>query len=316
MSNDATPAAEVAIDDALVHSLLAAQHPDLSPLPLGERFEGWDNVTLRLGDHWAVRLPRRAMGAALTETELTWLPRVGASWSFAAPVPSRRGAPGEGFPWSWAVVPWIHGTAAYDAPLDASGARDLGAALAEVHRPVDADAPVNPFRSVALSARAERLDVRLDALEAEHPEAIDGARARHVFAEGARQARGELTWTHLDLHGANVLTRSGRLAGIIDWGDAAAGDPATDLGQALTLVGTKRFRDVLRGYIDAGGAAATKGGIDEGVARRIEAEAVGYAVTLASTDDPVHRPAGWAALADLGLAEAPADALRGGRGAA
>lgn len=272
-------------------------------MPLGERHEGWDNVMLRLGDHWAVRLPRRSAGAALIDTELTWLPRVGASWSFAAPVPFRRGAPGEGFPWSWSVVPWIDGAAAYDAPLDASGAKELGAALAQIHQPAPEDAPANPYRSATLADRAERLDLRLLALEHDYGNAVDGEHARQLYVDGARQPRSARTWTHLDLHGANVLTRHGHMAGIIDWSDMAAGDPATDLGQALVLVGSRRFRDLLRGYASGGGASASRAGLDEQTARRVEAEAVGYAVTLAATDDAVHAAAGWSALVDLQLAE-------------
>ena len=59
-----TPAAEFAIDDALVSGLLADQHQDLARLPLRAVGEGWDNATYRLGDHLAVRLPRRAVSRA------------------------------------------------------------------------------------------------------------------------------------------------------------------------------------------------------------------------------------------------------------
>ena len=56
-----TPAAEWAIDAALVAGLLAEQHPDLADLPLREVDAGWDNALFRLGDDLAVRLPRRAV---------------------------------------------------------------------------------------------------------------------------------------------------------------------------------------------------------------------------------------------------------------
>ncbi len=272
-------------------------------MPIGDRYEGWDNVTYRLGDTWAVRLPRRALGATLLSHELNWLPRLSENWTFAASVPWLRGEPGEGFPWVWAVVPWIDGLPAYDAPFHALGARHLGRALAEIHQPVELETPINPFRSISLSERAERLDMRLAVLEGSHRGIIDGDHARRVYAQGARQACEEFTWAHLDLHGANVLTRDGGFAGIIDWGDAAAGDPATDLGQVLTLVGRRRFRDVVRGYADAGGAVATRSSLSEQTARRVEAEAVGYAVTLANLSEPKHCAAGWRALTDLGFAQ-------------
>ena len=310
VSNDATPPAEVEIDAALVRALLRAQQPEFAKLPIGDRYEGWDNVTFRLGDAWAVRLPRRAASAPLIARECEWLPRVSENWTFATPIPAAHGMPGDGYPWEWAIVPWIDGVTAYDAPLHAMGARQLGTALAQVHQPLPPDAPRNPFRSTPLAERAERLDVRLTALEREYGTLIDGEHARHVYVQGAQPHPTLLTWAHLDLHGRNVLTLNGSFAGIIDWGDAAAGDPATDMGQVLTLVGRRRFRDVVRGYADAGGAAASRSSLSEETARRVEAEAVGYAVTLASMAEPNHCAAGWRSLTDLGFAEQVPDEVR------
>jgi aminoglycoside phosphotransferase (APT) family kinase protein len=60
-------------------------------------------------------------------------------------------------------------------------------------------------------------------------------------------------WLHGDLHPANILTRSGELAAVIDFGDLTAGDPATDLAIAWLLfdsAGRARFRAELD-YDDA-----------------------------------------------------------------
>ncbi len=310
MSNEATPPAEVHIDEPLVRALLKSQHPDLASLPFGTHHEGWDNVTIRLGDELAVRLPRRRLGAALTATELDWIPKVGAAWTFPLPRALRVGEPNERYPWRWSVVPWLEGTPAYEAPLTADGARDLGAALAQVHQPAPADAPVNPFRSSPLHERAERLDVRLEALAADHGDVVRADTARGIFLHGAQQAPGPPTWTHLDIHGANVLTRAGRLAGLLDWGDAAAGDPATDLGEALVLVGRKNFLQLASAYSDAGGAAASGGALSEAVTKRVIAEALAYAALLAGVDEGDHAAAGWAALVELGVADAVPVGLR------
>ena len=43
-------------------------------------------------------------------------------------------------------------------------------------------------------------------------------------------------WLHADLHPANVIVRAGALAGIIDFGDLCAGDPATDLAATWVLL--------------------------------------------------------------------------------
>jgi aminoglycoside phosphotransferase (APT) family kinase protein len=45
---------------------------------------------------------------------------------------------------------------------------------------------------------------------------------------------GPPVWVHGDLHPANLVTRNGLLAGVIDWGDLCGGDPAADLQIAWT----------------------------------------------------------------------------------
>ncbi|WP_084074364.1 phosphotransferase [Demequina sp. NBRC 110052] len=307
------PDAEVRITDDTVARLLAAQHPDLASLPLGERHEGWDNITVRLGENLAVRLPRRELAADLSSREHRWLGSLAATWDFAVPAPVRLGTPGEGYPWEWAVVPYLHGERVFDAPLTDSGAKELGRALAQVHVAAPPDAPRNPVRSAPLSDRAEVFDARVNALLAARDERrpqLDEEAARTAFAAGARAPREGETWAHLDLHGGNVLSDRGRLAAILDWGDLGAGDPATDLGQSLTLVGRRAFRSLLDGYAKAGGVAASRGSLlggatmTETTALRVEAEAVAYAVTLACFERSVHPTAGWDALVDLGYARA------------
>lgn len=59
-------------------------------------------------------------------------------------------------------------------------------------------------------------------------------------------------WVHGDLSDGNLLTRNGRLTGVIDWGGLVAGDPAVELMCAWNLFdGESRtvYRDAL-GFVD------------------------------------------------------------------
>jgi aminoglycoside phosphotransferase (APT) family kinase protein len=52
-------------------------------------------------------------------------------------------------------------------------------------------------------------------------------------------------WVHGDVSGSNLLVAGGRLAGVLDFGSCAVGDPACDLVVAWTLfddVGRQAFR--------------------------------------------------------------------------
>lgn len=304
VTGDARSPAEVPVDNALVAALLQSQFPDLAGLGLGSRHEGMDHVTIRLGEALAVRLPRRQVGDTHVATEFGWLPKGSAEWTFPLSRPVRMGEPEASFPWRWSVVTWVEGTTAYDAPLSVEGARDLGRALAQVHISMPRDAPRNPFRSVPLASRAERLDLRLEVLVARHGDAVHPSVARMIFQQGALQEQGPVTWTHLNLHGRNIITKAGRLGGILEWGDAAAGDPASDLGQVLTLVGGEHFEHLAGAYADGGGAAAIRGSLSAETTARVRAEAVAYATLLAGIEDDAHARAGWAALTALGVADA------------
>lgn len=286
----AYPPAETEITARLASELIAAQFPEWDRRAIGERFEGWDNVTFRLGMDLAVRMPRLAVAAELAAVEHTWLPRLSGAWGFAAPVPLAVGAAGLGYPWSWSVVPWIDGIVAASAPLNAMGRVDLGRALAQLHVPSPPDAPVCPWRATSLTAR--RSDF-LETLGSEALEGIDRGRALGIYDAGADVTPPAPVWTHLDVHGLNVVTREGRLTGILDWGEMSGSDFAADLGQAWVLVGEAGFGDVLAGYA---------GDLGAGDLIRIRAHAVDAATRLALSSALEHGRAAARALAELGVA--------------
>lgn len=228
------PEAEVDVDEQLVRRLLGSQHPDLAELPLRFVAEGFDNVTVRCGPDLALRLPRRRLGASMLEVELRWLPAIAALLPMATPAALRSGVSTAEYPWRWAVVPWIEGTTAAERPPAPGEARRLGEFLSALHRlPLPADAPVNPYRGNTLrssGALRERID-RLEDLG--EPAGTDFDALRSMLEAGIA-ARGDVppTWLHGDLHPRNVIVDSGRISGVIDWGDMCMGQPYTDLAAA------------------------------------------------------------------------------------
>ncbi len=57
---------------------------------------------------------------------------------------------------------------------------------------------------------------------------------------------GPAVWIHGDLHPANLVVDNGQLSAVIDFGDLTAGDPATDLAVAWSLLDTADQRHRLR----------------------------------------------------------------------
>ena len=280
-----TPPAEVVIDLPLVRALLQDQHPDLARLPCVPMDEGWDNVMVRLGEHLCLRLPRRAAAAGLIEHEQRWLPAFAKVLPLPIPVPVRTGLPGRGYPWRWSVVPWLAGLAADLYLPGVAEARRLAEFLNALHRPAPSDAPSNPVRGVPLQQRAAAIEARMQRLAASS--SLITAEVRRVWQEAlAAPIDVESTWIHGDLHPRNILVDRGTLAGIIDWGDVAAGDRATDLAVVWMLFPDPRARrDVFTAY----------GPVSEATYRRAKGWAVGFGVTLLETgmvDNPRHAAVG------------------------
>lgn len=218
------------MDGWLVRRLLRSQHPDLAELPLRPVGAGWDNVVFRLGTDLTVRVPRRAIGARLIESELSWLPELATGLPLPVPTPVRVGEPGEGYPWRWAVCRFVPGKSlgsrALAGPAGLEAAEQLAAFLTALHVPAPAGAPRNPYRGVPLAERQDSLRAAL----ADMPQDLRAPLRRAWSAAVATPAhRGSGLWLHGDLHGLNVLAAGDRLTGIIDFGDLCAGDPATDL---------------------------------------------------------------------------------------
>lgn len=241
------PPADVDVSEALVRGLLAAQHPDLAGRSLRHADGGWDNEMWRLGDDLAVRAPRRQVAATLLAHEERWLPVLARLVDVPVPAPVRAGRPGEGYPYPWAVVPWLPGEPAWRRPVAerTPWAARLADVLADLHVPAPADAPPNPVRAVPLVERDGVVRQRL--LPPGVPEA---ARLLAMWADAlaAEPWTGPPLWVHGDPHPANLLVDGGRLAGLVDFGDVTSGDPACDLATAwLTFdaEGRAAFRDRL-----------------------------------------------------------------------
>jgi aminoglycoside phosphotransferase (APT) family kinase protein len=171
-------------------------------------------------------------------------------------------------------------TALLDPPENlAAAAAALGCFLRALHHPAPGDAPHNPWRGVALNSRTGLLHEHLEQLNG----LVDGDAALDVWERALSSAKwpGPPSWVHGDLHPGNLLVAEGRLAAVIDFGDLAAGDPATDLSIAWMLLPPSArpiFRAAARGDADR---------IDDDTWMRARgwAVALGLAYLASSRDD-------------------------------
>jgi aminoglycoside phosphotransferase (APT) family kinase protein len=228
------PAAEIDLPVDVVRKLIRSQHPDLLALPLVEVAAGWDNAMFRLGDEMAVRLPRRAAAAELVKNEQRWLPLLQSMLPLPVPAPIRVGIPQYSYPWSWSITPWIAGETADRALPDGDQAAVLAGFLEALHVTPPAQAPRNPHRGVPLTQRSATFSRCVSTL-AQRGRALDERLLRLWAAAIETAVDTPSTWIHGDLHARNVLVADGRIGAVIDWGDVAQGDRATDLAAVWML---------------------------------------------------------------------------------
>nr|WP_062338053.1 aminoglycoside phosphotransferase family protein [Herbidospora sakaeratensis] len=221
----------VEITADLVRDLLREQHPDLAGLAIREVPGGWGNQMWRLGDELVVRMQRMDPTPELQLKERRWLPVLAPRLPLPVPIPVRSGAPSERFPKHWTVMTWVPGE-----PLDhGSITRGVHAAdtLATFLRALHVEAPIAMDRGAHPGNRTDGFETFLRAVDPD-----DAAALRDVWddAIAAPAWEGPPVWVHGDLHPANVVVSDGTLAGVVDFGDMFAGDPAWDLAAAWVLL--------------------------------------------------------------------------------
>jgi aminoglycoside phosphotransferase (APT) family kinase protein len=258
---------EIETDSALVHALLASQHPRWAELPIVRvPSAGTDNAIYRLGDDLAVRLPRIHWAVDNVAKEQRWMPELAPHLPLRLPLPVAAGAPEEAFPYPWGVVQWLPGEVAtldqLDDPFDA--AREI-AAFVRALRTVDARGGPRHVRGGPVRRGDEVLRRNVAQLRGEVDADAVLAAWEHVLA--APDYEGLPVWFHGDLSYLNVLAREGRVSGVIDWGTCGVGDPAIDTIVAWSLFDTDA-REVYREALGCDDATweRGKGWVLQGVA--------------------------------------------------
>jgi aminoglycoside phosphotransferase (APT) family kinase protein len=151
----------------------------------------------------------------------------------------------------WSVYGWLDGENAFDRPIVDlhTAAIELGGFVAALPS-VDATGGPPSYRGGPMSTsddeatRAAIRDLSAEGL-------IDAGAATAAWEQVLElpQWEGEPGWLHGDLMPGNLLTRHGRLTGVIDFGIVGVGDPACDLIPAWYLFGGET-RELFRAAAD------------------------------------------------------------------
>lgn len=243
-----TPAwtAEVVVSEDLARSLIESQFPQLAPARVEPLGQGFDNTAFRVNGTHVFRFPRRQVAVPWLEAEVRLLPAITHRLPLPIPIPTLVGVPAEGYPWPFAGYPVIPGRTACAANLDAAQRAAAAAPLARFLKALHSIPREEAIRLGAGADTIRRLDLphRLSRARADLGRLRERGLGRDLrpFETILASATPDYTpradtLVHGDLYARHLLVdETGRLAGVIDWGDIHVGDPAVDLAIAHTFL--------------------------------------------------------------------------------
>lgn len=215
------PGSDRDLDESIALRAVREQLPELDCHHAQYLGTGWVADVYLLDERFVARFPRNADLARWAEWDQAVLGFVTSALASAFSVPRvvGRGRSGACFPHDFLVSEFVSGVTAdhLAAPISDQLAIDLGRALTHIHAV-----------SVDDARRAGLGDVDWD----------DSGYA------------GPLRFLHGDFKGSNIIVdpASRRLAGVIDWGNAAVGDPALDFMSLVLWRGWRFMHAVLDAY--------------------------------------------------------------------
>lgn len=251
---------EVEVEEDLARHLIATSFPSLDVSTLERVGEGWDNTVWATADGIAFRFPRRQIAVPGVEREVAVLPELAAQLPAPIPDAAYSSAPGPDFPWPWFGSRLIPGAEVAAAGLTAERrhrlAADLGRFLGRLHSvrpPTAVRLPRDPMGRGDMATRIPRTTQALARLA---PPWSGMARAEELLrAAEDLPPDDEVVVVHGDLNLRHALvSRSGGLAGVIDWGDVCLAPRSVDLPLYWSLFdtdGRQAFRDAYGSVSDS-----------------------------------------------------------------
>lgn len=229
----------------LARKLIAEQFPEYASLPITDvEKQGHDNRTYRLGEQMLIRMPTAADYALKVPKEQGLLPQLAKRLSISIPAPIKMGKPSADYPYPFSIYEWLSGKSINLLTLTDQEkeqlAFDLAKFLKELQAIIDIEGPEPGQHNWWRGDHVSVYDKGAREQIAELVEIIDVSKALTLWDRACETKWDKKpVWIHGDFAIGNILTDSGKLSAVIDFGGAAVGDPACDLVIAWTYLSGK-----------------------------------------------------------------------------
>jgi aminoglycoside phosphotransferase (APT) family kinase protein len=273
-----TPERELSIDQAA--ALVRSQFPEIHCNNLTHLGEGWDFFVFLVDDEIAFRFPKRSAVDKCIEREILLLDRLPEDIPIAVPRPLYQGVPGNGYPWHFWGYRMIVGEPLSQVFIPERHrpqiAQQVGEFLSILHATDGEGLPLSPWDDDDDDEPWHiKVGVLLEATRESYPASLFTRCIEYLSSPECIPPgyKGERRQVHADLLAGHILVDSQTFlpTGIIDWGDATAGDPAADFVGIWMWGGDGALEAALTTY---------HGELDPGARRRIR-----YTGTLIAMED-------------------------------
>jgi aminoglycoside phosphotransferase (APT) family kinase protein len=244
MANSNVWDAEWEVSEEIASQLIYGQFPQLSSKPIRSLGHGWDNTVYLVGGEYVFRFPRRKVAALLLNMEGGILPKLAELLPLPCSKPLFYGEGSSEYPSPFLGYTYVPGTfpiGLTDTERSLSAAK-LGEFLKKLHTfPLEVarehGAPKDHRNLNDIAARKEKMlrflsDLKKYVSKEEYTEIEDYLQQLEL-----ERVQPKEVFLHGDLHFKNMLVdETGKISGIIDWGDMNIGHPACDLNIAYSFL--------------------------------------------------------------------------------
>jgi aminoglycoside phosphotransferase (APT) family kinase protein len=235
---------EIEVGEDLARALIAEQFSHLDVTSLRRLGEGWENTVWATGENIAFRFPRRDIAIAGVRREMAILPELAAHLPAPIPDAAYAGAASAAFPWPWFGSRLIAGREVALAGLHADRRGTLAVELGQFLHCLHSLQPsmattlaIDPMGRADMTSRVPRTRAVLE----QAASLWDGGDRAAAVLDAAERLTPDAdpVIVHGDLNQRHALVSpSGGLAGVIDWGDMCRAPRSVDLPLYWSLFDT------------------------------------------------------------------------------
>jgi len=250
--------AEWEVSEELAHKLINSQFPQLASKSVKKLGHGWDNTVFLVGAEYVFRFPRREVSINRLFIEGKILPKLKDYVSIAYSLPIFVGEGDDEYPAPFLGYPYLSGEfpigltdkqRALSATMLAQFLRILHTFPVEIAQENGVQYDHRDMTDIAM--RKEKMQIFISDLALNFCEEDYRTISNYLEQLRTDRVKQKYVFLHGDLHFKNMLVDdTGRISGIIDWGDINIGHPACDLNVVYSFLPPDARSDFFKEYGD------------------------------------------------------------------